>query len=95
MQSTATDPDGHEVQRTVEGFWVDADTARGSSGSPIFLKPERLLALQAAPQAVKSAPFLLGVLAGNEFGELDGRRVDVGLAIAFNSIAIQETLDLF
>ena len=95
LKGLALSPDGQEVERTVEGFWVDVQAARGSSGSPVILKPERILAIGAGAVPVQSPPLVLGVLAGVEYGVLDGHRVDIGLGLVFNSWAIQQTLDLF
>lgn len=81
--------------RVVRGFLVDGATVRGSSGSPVVLKPSVGRVVKGTVQAnVRSSALLLGIIAETLYAPVTNYiQSFAGLGLAFDAETVLETIE--
>ena len=92
-------PSGEIRNSEIPGFLVDAAILPGSSGSPVVLKPIIGREVKGKVEMGMARPYLLGIISATETASIRMQESDfpalAGLGIVFDSMTIQETIELF
>lgn len=90
---------GRTRERILRGFLVDGGIIPGSSGSPVILKPNFTRIDRSGKMALgQSLPaFILGIISETRYAPIGQgmERGFAGLGLAFDSVTIRETINLF
>ncbi|MEZ4866231.1 MAG: trypsin-like peptidase domain-containing protein [Caldilineaceae bacterium] len=86
--------------KSTRGFLINHVTVPGSSGSPVILKPTVGRTVRGKNYlGLEVPPLLLGIVAQTRHAKVKASvfegRAFAGIGLAFDAVAIQETIDLF